>query len=529
MRRRTLISTGTAFGAAMAGGLARPAIAQTKPGKLLRYVPSADLSSVDPLWSSATVVITHGYMVWDTLYGIDLTLTPRREMVASETVSDGGLTWTFHLRDGLFFHDGTPVRAADCVASLARWQQKDPFGQSIAAVMNEMKPIDDKSFVIRLKKPFPQLLFAIGSRYPFIMPEHIASTPSSTQIKEVIGSGPYRFLAKEWQPGVQAQYERYDRYSPAKGKPELFAGDKTPSFDRVHWITQPDPQTAANALLTNEVDWLEAPLIDLLPELKRNRQVKVQTIDPFGQLALLRFNQLQPPFDNPKLRRALLPAINQVDVVSAVVGDQMDLGKTDIGFFPAASPMANDAGMQALSGKRDLALAKKLVSESGYKGERVVMLAPSDLPAISAMSQVIGDLLKRVGLNIDYQTTDWGTMLARLAKKDPVAQGGWSCYCVTWAGLSVSTPGSSYPLRANGVHASTGWPTDPKLESLRNAWFDTADQAKQKAICREIQTEAFESLPYIPLGEWFNPQAHRTTLSNFVRAPYGLFWGVRMS
>ena len=527
MRRRTLLSTGAAFG--VAGGLARPAIAATAPGKLLRYVPSADLSTLDPLWSAATVVITHGYMVWDGLYGIDLSLTPQRQMVAGETVSSDGLTWTFHLRDGLFFHDGTPVRPADCIASLARWQEKDPFGQSIAAVLHEMKPLDDKSFVMRLSKPFPQMLFAIGSRYPFIMPERIAKTPSSVQIKEVVGSGPYRFIAKEWQAGNQAHYERYDKYSPAAGKPELFAGAKIAHFDRVHWVIQPDPATAASALMTGEVDWLEQPLIDLLPELRRNRQLKVETTDPFGALAMLRFNQLNPPFDNPKLRRALLPAINQVDVVTSVVGDQTALGKTDVGFFTAASPMANDAGMQALTGKRDLALAKRLVAESGYKGERIVMLAPSDLPAINAMSQVMQDVLKRVGLNIDYQTTDWGTMLTRISKKDPVAQGGWSCYCVTWAGLAVATPGSSYPLRANGLKASTGWPTDAKLEALRDQWFDTPDLGKQQAIARQIQAEAFASLPYIPLGEWFNPMAHRTNLSGFVRSPYGLFWNVRQS
>jgi peptide/nickel transport system substrate-binding protein len=527
MRRRSLLSA--ALGVAATGRLARPAIAQTGPGKLLRYVPSADLSSLDPLWSSATVVITHGYMVWDTLYGIDLSLTPRRQMIAGEEVSADGLTWTFHLRDGLFFHDNEPVRATDCVASLARWEQKDPFGQSVAAASNEMKALDDKSFQIRLKKPFPQMLFAIGSRYAFIMPERIAKIPASTQIKEVVGSGPYRFIANEWQPGVQAHYERFDKFAPAAGAPELFAGAKIANFDRVYWIIQPDPDTAVGALQRGEVDWLEQPLIDLLPALRRNRDVKVETTDPFGSLAILRFNQLQPPFDNPKLRQALLPAMNQQDVVAAVVGDQADLGKTGVGFFTAASPMANDAGMAVLTGPRDLAHAKALVAASGYKGERIVMLAPSDLPAISAMSQVMQDELKRIGLNVDYQTMDWGTMLARMAKRDSVEQGGWSCYCVTWAGLGMSTPGSSYPLRANGANASTGWPSDPKLEALRNQWFDTADPAQQKQIARDIQTQAFESLPYIPLGEWFNPMAHRTNLSGFVRSPYGLFWNVKAS
>jgi peptide/nickel transport system substrate-binding protein len=298
-------------------------------------------------------------------------------------------------------------------------------------------------------------------------------------------------------------------------------------FDRVEWTAQPDPATAAAALQRGEVDWLEQPLLDLIPMLSKSQGVKTEAVDPFGGLAILRFNHLLPPFNNPAMRRALLPGIDQSLVVSAVVGDQPQYGRVPVGFFTAGSPMANDAGLEALTGPRSVDEARRRIAAAGYKGERLVMVAPSDIPAIMTMSQVMQDRLTKMGLNIDFQATDWGTMIARLAKRGPINQGGWNLYCVTWAGLTVSNPGSSYPLRANGLNATTGWPTDEKLEALRLKWLDTSDLAEQQAIARQIQQEAFASLPFIPLGQWSIPAAYSEQLTGIIRSPFSLFWNVR--
>jgi peptide/nickel transport system substrate-binding protein len=527
MRRRHFLASATGLAATpLLGGLARPALAQST-SKTLRFVPGADLASIDPLWSLAVISFTHGYMVWDTLFGIDLRLQPHPQMAERAEVSEDQLTWTITLRPGLLFHDNEPVRGRDCVASLKRWSEKDPFGQTIAGITAEMSAIDDRSFKIVLKRPFRQMLYALAARNAFVMPERIVSIPSSVQFKEVIGSGPYRFLADEWHSGAHAHYTRFDKYAPRSEPAELWAGGKVAHFDRVEWITQPDPATAAAALQRGEVDWVERPLVDLVPMLQKSPGIKVEALDPFGALAMLRFNQLQPPFDNPKLRQALLPAIDQQEVVTSAVGEQQQFGKFPVGFFTAGSPMSNDVGMQALTGPRNLDDARKLVAASGYKGERVVMIAPSDLPDIMAMSQVMQDTLTKVGLDVDFQVMDWGMMISRMAKRDPIGQGGWNCYCVTWAGLTTATPGSSYPLRASGLTSTSGWPTDDKLEALRQQWFDAPDLASQQAICRDMQQEAFISLPYIPLGQWYNPAAHRDKLTDFLRSPFTLFWNVR--
>jgi peptide/nickel transport system substrate-binding protein len=527
MRRRTILASAVGLGAApLIGGLARPALAQGA-ARTLRFVPSAGLTSVDPLWSLATISYTHGYMVWDTLFSLDENLAPHPQAAERAEVSSDELTWTITLRDGLIFHDNVPVLARDAVASVKRWMQKDPIGQTIAASLDELKIVDDKKFQFRLKKPFRTMLFSLASRNIFVQPERIAGTPVGEQFKEVIGSGPYRFLADEFQAGAIAHYARWDKYVPRGEPPDLWSGGHVAHFDRVEWTAQPDAATAAAALQRGEVDWIEQPLLDLVPMLGKTPGITTEAIDPFGALAILRFNHLLPPFNNPEMRRALLPGIDQQAVVTSVVGDQAQFGRVPVGFFTAGSPMSNDAGMQALTGPRDLAEVRKRIAAAGYKGERLVMVAPSDLPAIMAMSTVMQDQLTKMGLNIDFQVTDWGTMISRIAKRDPVDQGGWNLYCVTWAGLTVSNPGSSYPLRANGLGANTGWPTDEKLEALRLQWLDTSDLAAQQAIARQIQEQAFVSLPFIPLGQWYNPAAYTNRLSGIIHSPFTLFWNVR--
>jgi peptide/nickel transport system substrate-binding protein len=529
MRRRTLLAGGTAATAIGASQLTRPALGQGTSGsaKILHFVPQANLANPDPIWTTATVAINHGYMVWDTLYGIDDGLVGRPQMVAGHELSSDELTWTFTLRDGLQFTDGEPVRAIDCTTSIARWQVKDPFGQSLAAQTNEMKPLDDKRFQIRLKHRFPQMSYALGAQNCFVMPARMARTPAFEQIKEYTGSGPFIFKQDEWVSGSKAVYIKNTSYVPRQEPPSYFAGGKVAYFDRVEWIVEPDPATAAAALQTGEVDWLEFPLLDLLPTLQAAPGCAVVRFDPLGALAIIRFNQLYPPFDNDKLRQALLPAIDQKEFVTAWVGQQTDLGKYPVGFFTAGSPMANSVGMAALTGPRNIDKAKQLVSESGYKGEKVVLMSPSDQPSIEVICQIARDLFQKIGINVDYQSMDWGTLVARRATMASPDRGGWNVFATTWGGLGTSNPGSSYPLRANGKAAWFGWPTDPKLEALRDQWFDEPDQAAQKRICEQIQTEAFQSLPFIPVGQWYYPWAVRTSLTNFVRCAQVLFWGVK--
>jgi peptide/nickel transport system substrate-binding protein len=522
MKRRDVLAGGAA---AAALGLARPSLAQG--AKVLKYVPQADLANPDPIWTTATVATLHGYMVWDTLYGIDDGLIGQPQMLAGHETSSDGLTWTFTLRDGLLWHDGEKVRSNDCIPSIQRWGKRDGFGQRLMSQTDEMKVLDDKRFQIRLNEPFPVMPYALGANSCFIMPERIAETDAFTQIKDYVGSGPYKFLPKEWVSGASAAWAKNEQYVPRQEPPSYLSGGKIVNFDRVEWTTIPDPATAQGALQRGEVDWWENPIFDLLPMLRADPNVKVEVLSALGAVGVVAFNHTQPPFDNPKLLQALLPAFSQQDIIDAVLGDQATALSHKSGVFTPGSPYASTAGLDVLLGKRDLAKAKRMVAASGYKGEPIVLMSPSDQPQLQAMAQVVDAFYKSLGLNSQYTSMDWGTLVSRRASHEPSSKGGWNSFCTTWGGLAVSNPGSSYPLRGNGNGGWFGWPTDPKMEALRDAWFQAPDLAAQKKVCDDIQLLAFQNVPFIPAGQWFSPTAHRKDLTGFVKSDYMLFWGVK--
>jgi peptide/nickel transport system substrate-binding protein len=511
---------------ASAGALALPSVARAQNARVLKFVPQAAYSVPDPIWTTAIIVATHAFMVWDTLYGVDLKLAPHPQMCAGHEVSSDGLTWTFTLRPGLLWHDGEKVRAIDATTSIRRWAERDSFGQRIAALTAEMKPLDDTRFQIRLTRPFPLMLYALGAQNCFIMPERMAKQPAKEPIKEFVGSGPFRFRADQWVSGVRAVYERFDKYLPRQEAPEYTAGGKVVHFDRVEWSVQPDPGTAASALQAGEVDWIDQPLFDLVPLLKKSDGVRVQALDPFGLTGIILMNHLHPPFNNAKIRHAVLAAVDQHEFVAAVLGDQTEYATLPVGYFTAGTPLANDAGMQALTGKRDLAAARKAVQEAGYNGAKVLLMDPTDQVQQHAMAQVTASLFTKLGLNVEVMAMDWGSLLSRRASTKPPAEGGWNCLNTRLSGLDMSNP-ASIGLRGNGLKGWFGWPDAPQFVSLREQWFDAPDLAAQQKIARQEQLAAFEVVPYVPLGQWAQPTAFRSDLTGFLRSPNPLFWNVR--
>ena len=505
-----------------AGAAAIPSLSRAQTtrsaDRTLRFVPYANLVVMDPVWAISIIGLEHAYMTCDQLYGLDDTFPARPQMAAGHEVSADGLRWRFTLRDGLVFHDGEKVRSIDCTTSIDRWSKVDPFGKRLAARLDEMTVVDDKTFEIRLKRPYAHLLYGLGGTTCFIRPERLAKTPHTTQITDATGSGPFRFLPDEFVTGARAAYARHDAYVPRQEKPVMWSGGKMAYFDRVEWHFISDAATAAAALRTGEIDWIERPLLDLVPSLKKTQGITVERVDPMGFFSILWLNNTSPPFDNPRLRRALFPALNQDDYMAAVVGDQPDLLRTGMGMFTPGSPFASAAGMEAITGKRDVALARKLVAESGYKGEKVVLMVP-DLPESTAMAEVTRAMFLEVGLNVDYQKMDWGTLSARQRSTDPAVRAAWQCYCIGWAGLWPAIPGSNIPI--GGVKPN------PAMEALRDQWFDAAGLADQKRIAEQMQLAAFEDPPFIPLGQYFVPYAYRTGLSGFVPAPITALWNVR--
>jgi peptide/nickel transport system substrate-binding protein len=530
MDRRTLLKGFAGVGSlAATGGLSTPALSQGAAARTLRFVPQANLANFDPIWGTQYVVRNAAALVWDTLYGVDATLQPQRQMVESEEVSDDGLVWTFRLRAGLKFHDGEPVRAKDVVASLTRWAARDPMGLMLKAIQNELTAVDDRTFKWSLKQPYPKMMLALGknnSPCAFIMPERVAQTDPFKQIGEYVGSGPMKFAKAEWVPGAKAVFEKFTDYVPRQEKASWLAGGKQILVDRVEWVVMPDPATAAAALQNGEVDWWENPITDLVPVLKSNRNISVDIADPLGNIGSFRMNHLYPPFNNVKARRAVLMALNQEDYMRALVGDDNSLWKSLPGFFTPDTPLYTEEGGDILKGKRDLAAAKKLLAESGYSGEPVTCLVAQDQPITKAMGDVTADLLKQLGMNVDFVATDWGTVGTRRALKTPPGQGGWQMFHTWHAGADCLNPAAYPAIRANGDKAWFGWPTSAPVEAEVTAWFGAKSLEEEKASIGRLNKAAFEDVIYAPTGFFLGYTAWRKNISGVAKGPLPFFWGV---
>ena len=522
------------FLAGAASALAAPMISRAwAAASVLKFIPATDLTSLDPIWTTDYRTRNHAFAVFDTLYGQTgpsqgFKATP--QMLAGHTVENDGLTWRLTLRGGLTFHDGQKVLARDCVASIRRWCVRDAFGQALMQRTNELSAADDRVIVFHLKERFPLLPDALGktaSNMCAIMPERLALTDPFKQVPEVVGSGPFRFKADERVQGALVVYERFTDYKPREdGTADWTSGPKVAHFDRVEWHVIPDEATAVSALRLGEVNWMEIAPADLLGELGQDHKIRLELLDPTGFCAILRPNHLYPPFDNRAVRHALLNAIDQTGFMSAAVGTDRSQWEVPVGYFAPSSPLATERGMPTLVGERDYGAVRASLESAGYKGEKIVVMGPGDFPVLTALTEVAADMLRKSGMNVDYQTTDWGTVVQRRANKKPPDQGGWNMFCTSLAGLDTFSPAGNQALRGNGAAAWFGWPSDPDLERLRDAWFAATDLGTQKNIAAEMQLRAFQDVPYYPLGLYYRQSAYRADLSGVLRG-IPVFWNVR--
>lgn len=521
--RRTLIAGAAALGAA---GKAR---AQARDKRELRFITTGGLTVLDPVWTASLTTLNHAYHVYDTLYGLAQDLSPRPQMVAGHRVSDDGLTWTLTLREGLWFHDGTPVLGRDAVASITRWTKRDSFGQLLAEAIDTLDAPDDRTIRFKLKRPFPHIPDALsraGAYACFIMPERLAQTDAYKAITDATGSGPYRFLPDEFSAGTRAAYAKFDKYVPRSEPAARTSGGKIAYFDRVTWHTIPDTATAAAALRTGEMDWWESVPTDLTEMLGRSSGVALQMKDPYNWYGLARFNHTQAPFNNIKLRRAVLASIHQDDYQNAAFGDAPNVWRTCKAMMPCGAPDVTQLGEAAMPGLSE-AEARKAVAASGYNGERTVLIAPMDYPQLGAFGQVSADLLKRIGMNVDFQPMDWGTMIQRLTNRGPVDKGGWSLFHTSGSMVSMTNPALNIYIRGPGATGWTGWYEKPELEAAARQWLDGSFTGSQRALYDSMQRLLFDDPPFLPLGEYGVYTGRRTDITGILDGSGSYPWNVK--
>jgi peptide/nickel transport system substrate-binding protein len=496
--------------------------------KVLRVVPHADLKIVDPYTTTATITLMHGQMIYDQLFAWNSKLEPKPQMVDHYEISPDRLVYTFTLRPGLKFHDGQPVTTRDVIASLKRWMARDVLGQAMNPFVEEFVANDDKTFVLRLKEPFgfveTALAISAGTA-PVIMREKDAATDPFKNISETIGSGPFKFVAAEWNPGAKTVYEKNKDYVPRSDPPDGNAGAKIAKVDRVEWIVLPDPFTKSSAIQRGEVDIIDQLPNDQISVLEKSKDIVIDRTSFLAAIGYIRPNHLYPPFDNPKARQALALAVNQEEYLSAAFGDER-WWRACYSFFVCGSPNETEAGSQPYQ-KQDLARAKTLLAESGYKGEKVTLINTHEIASIGALGDVTANNLKKLGINVEIADSDWGTLVARRAKKDPPDKGGWNIFHTTSGGASVYSPMTNFTIDSGCGHANWfGWPCDEPTEALRRAYLVAPDETARRAALVALHQRLWEALPTIPIGSYVTPYAARSNVHGILKSTPIVFWNI---
>ena len=493
---------------------------------VIRSVPIGNLKVVDPIWTTAYITRNHGYMVWDTLFSLDAKNQPQPQMVDTWEVSPDKLTYTFVLRPGLKWHDGGKVTSADCVASIRRWAARDGMGQAMMSFTASLDTVDERTFKLVLKQPIGfviEALAKIDSNVPFMMPERLAKTDPNTQITEVIGSGPFRFAAKEWVPGSKVVYEKFEDYVPRKEPASQAAGGKVVYVNRVESVYMPDAGVAMAALASGEIDLHESPATDLLKMVEGNPDVVITPNDPHGYVLFMVLNHLHPPFDKKEVREALLWGTKQEEYLATMAGDKKRY-ETCAAFFGCGLPNESKAGTEPLLNP-NIEKAKAMIKAAGAEEAKVVLMDPTDNDLHKA-ALIGAQTLRRLGFNVEVQAMDWSTLVQRRASKATPAQGGWNTFVT-----NATSTGIANPLVNNFAkdceQAWYGWPCDQRVVDLGRQWALETDPKKQHELIDKLQAVHFESVTYVPLGMYRPAIIYRKELSGIIPGPALFYWNIQ--
>jgi peptide/nickel transport system substrate-binding protein len=512
---------GLTLAAALLLGTATVSLADTS---VIRADMGGDIGSLDPVFTTAGVTMLGSFLVYDQLFGLDEANEPQPQMLESYSVSDDALTYTFTLREGLLFHDGTPVTAADAVASWRRWGEKAGRGQMLMGVITDMTVADGRSFTVTLSEPFGQLIPYLASPFQqpfFVMPERLARLSGDEEMPEFVGSGPYRFAADEWVPGSVAVFTAFEGYLPRDEPASGTAGGKVAATPRIEFVVFGDALTSANALVNGEIDLIALPSADVLPILEGAPNVIVTPRDEYGAMGIARLNHTNPPFDNPAIRRAMQHFINQPDIITAITGSP-DGGVVCGAILVCGSADASEIGAANLiadlpQAERN-ALGMAELEAAGYEGEPIVVLHAQDTTIQAASAVVIATNLQEAGVNAILEPMDWATVRERRTVKGP-GPDGWHFFLTFGGGLSSADPGLHIAVSTACDDAWFGWPCDAEIEELRKAWVFESDPERRREIGERIQERGMEITVFLPYGQIFQYTARSTSLTGLPEVP----------
>jgi peptide/nickel transport system substrate-binding protein len=519
----------SALGLATAAALLAAAPVQAQ-SNVLRVVPHSNLAVLDPIWTTAYMSRNHGYMIYDTLFGTDENGKIKPQMVESHSVSTDNRMYTFKLRKGLEFHDGAPVTGDDVIASLQRWGKRDAMGSALMQFVSRMDSPSPDTFRIFLGEACGFVLEALSkpsSNVPFIMPKRIAETDAFKQIEEHIGSGPYIFKRDEFKPGDKAVYLKNPKYVPRSEPPSGTTGGKRVYVDRVEWnLALRDAQAQVNALQKGEVDIIEALGFDFYETVKKDGSLQMPKYANYGLQYMARFNHLNKPFDNPKVRQAVIAAFNQEAFLRAQVGVK-ELYKTCGSMFMCGTPYGTTVGSD-IQMKSNMKKAQDLLKASGYDGTPIVIMKPTDLASIQKLPDVAAQLMRQAGFKVDLQAMDWQTLVGRRAKKDPIDKGGWHMFLTAWQAFDMWNPIANPTTDTRGEKSTWfGWATDDKMVELRNKFMRATEDGEKKKLAEAMHARMYEIGTHAIVGEYDQPMAATKNVSGFFVTNGNIYWNLK--
>ncbi len=520
---------GIASAMLLAGTAMTPASAET----VLRATMHADVRTLDPHWTTQTIAGIHGMLVYDTLFGVDDDGTPHPQMVGDYSVTEDGLEYSFTLRDGLKFHDGSDVTTADVIASLKRWGAKDQAARAMFAYVDSLEAVDDKTFTMKLSAPYGLVLDTLGktgTMVPIIMRESDASTSGDEQVTEAVGSGPFMMVKEEWVPGSKTVYVKNPNYVPREGEPSGFSGAKIPKVDKIELVWIDDSQTRMQALIAGEIDLLEQPAVDFVPILESDPNIEViRTGAVDSHWGTIRINHLHPPFDKPEMRQALYHLVNQEDYLQTIVGNP-DYYRTCYSYITCGTTYEDETGKEVIS-DYDPKKAYEMMKAAGYNDEPIYVLAATDHHTITPAAQVLLNAMREAGINVNAVSIDWGSVVARRSNREKPEDGGWNIFVTTSSGTTALNPALNTWLGAGCEGANVGWPCDEELEKLRGEFAFARTVEERKEVARKIQERATYVVPYISFGQWTQPMAYRSDKISGIVPVTGLtvLWNIEKS
>jgi len=525
MRFKTCLA-GTFLACGLMMGIIQPHSAAAE--SVLRIKYDGDIKQLDPLFTSSYPTRDMAYMIFDTLFSMDGDYRPQPQMVKEWSLSQDQKTYSFVLRDGLVFHNGAPVTVADVIASIKRWMDKDNMGDEIKKRLVSLEDTGNNGFTLVLSEPFAHVIggFARMSAYPlFIMPQAIAQTPASEEIREFVGSGPFKLVADEWMPGVRMVLVKHEAYIPRDEPPSGLAGGKIAKVDRVERITFSDDMSAVNALLAGEIDYIAPLPPEMLPILEADPDIEWTKAPILGKNWQVILNHTQPPFDNVKIRQAVQYVVNQQDIMRAFFGDRDDLYMLCGALFMCGGPYETDAGSERFMSP-SVEKAQALLAEAGYDGTPIHYLHPMDGKNQRDGGTVMVQALRQAGFMVEDIQIDTATMFSRRANKGKPEEGGWNIFITGFAGDALMDPLTNPFMTGACEKAWIGWPCDQSMQDLWQGFLASQTDEERYDIAVKLQIRANEIVTYIPMGQFNDLAAWRKNISGQVPGAILTLWNV---